>query len=163
VLEGTLPGRLNDEAAVWTLQSSGDTAEGRLEFRVIVGDPTSAAPDANLQMSFVDASDWHWPLMAVTPIHIDGPPSRGTDLTYFIEYGDGFVATSSSATHVVDVDTTLGYEPLTARVTVVDRFGRSDSEGSTYYPFGLGVAHPYQVTFGSWYSVPCSPCEAGLS
>jgi hypothetical protein len=131
-----LPSRLNDEAENWILQAHGDTVDGeRLEFRPILGDQTAVPPpDADFRIQF-GSDDSAEPIVALTPIHVDATLSRGSGLTYFIEFGDGFVATGAQATHVADAAI---WPPVTARLTVVDRLGRSDSESVDYSPFGLG-------------------------
>jgi len=143
-LIGTLPGRLNDDATPWTLVSGGDSADGqRLDFRAITGPPDAAPPVADLKLRVGRENPWEYvfgytpgPIPAVTPIQIDGTASRGTDLSYFIEFGDGAVATTSQATRVVDLKEPDTYS-LTARITVVDRFGRSDSRSREYYFFSM--------------------------
>jgi hypothetical protein len=71
-------------------------------------------------------------------VGIDGSSSRGTGLSYFIEFGDGSVATASQAARVVDVND-RGVFSVTARLTVVDRFGRSDSRSQVYPFFQMGI------------------------
>jgi PKD repeat protein len=140
LLEGTLPGRVNDEGEDWPLVVHGDSADGqRLAFRAIAGDPSAPPPDADLKVSY-DGNPWA-PIAGLTAVHIDGAASRGTGLQYFSEFGDGFVAAESRATRVVDVDTRNGNR-LTARLTVVDRFGRSDAEQVEYSVFDLGASGP---------------------
>jgi len=139
-LEGVIPDRLNDTGERWTLQARGDTVDGsRLEFRALVGEPPSAAPDAVMKLQFGD-DDAALPIAAMTPIQIDGSTSRGSGLNYFIEFGDGSVATNSQATRVVDRSS---YPWLTARLTVVDQYGRSDSESTDYSLFELGIQHTF--------------------
>lgn len=135
-LDGTLPGRLNDEAVSWPLIVQGDGADGqRLDFRAITGPPEGPPPDAAMTVRFANGEVVAIP--AVTPISIDATASRGTDLTSFIEFGEGTIVADSRATRTVDKDM---FEPyLTARVTVVDRFGRSDSESLRYYLYDLGA------------------------
>ena len=138
-LEGVLPGQLGDDAQTLALVAQGDTLNGaRLEFQAIRGEPSGSAPDADLRMSFGRPNDWA-PLAALTPVAIDGGRSSGADLMYFIEFGDDFVVTGPQATHVVDPPNSLT-PSLRARVTVVDRYGRSDAESSEYFVYQLGVA-----------------------
>jgi hypothetical protein len=66
-------------------------------------------------------------IQGISPILFDASGSRGDGLTYFIEFGDGQVATDATATHPVD-----RAGQYTARLTVVDRFGRWDSEASAF-------------------------------
>ena len=151
-LDGVLPGRLNVEGENWFLQAHGDTVDGeRLEFRAITADPGSAPPDADYKLSFDNGVDAWAPFAALTPVHIDASLSRGEGLTYFLEFGDGFVATTSLGSHVVDAP---DVPALTARVTVVDRFGRSNAEAVNYFVFELGIGRPrftgdYWISSGS--------------
>jgi len=136
-LEGTLPARLTDATVPWTLLAHGDSADGqRLDFRAITSAPDTPPPDASMKVSFGDDPTAWSPIAAVTPVRIDGASSRGAGLTYFIEFGDGFVATTPQATHVVD---TRSSTVLMARVTVVDRFGRCDQESFEYRAFELAI------------------------
>jgi PKD repeat protein len=147
-LEGVIPDRLDDPAGTWPLSSTGDTLNGRLEFRPIVGDPTGEPPVADMKMRFGNDNGWA-PIPAVTPVLIDGSSSRGTDLSYFIEFGDGgAVATTSQASRPVDVGPDVFDPRLTARVTVVDRFGRSDARSRDYWWFMM----PTGGGGDSWYS-----------
>jgi len=142
-LLGLLPDRLDDQVAPWTLIAQGDTVDGeRLDFHAIVGEPADGPPVADLKMRFGNGSKW--PILAATPIYLDGSGSRGTNLISFLEFGDGTVATSSQAARTADVS---GYTYfLTARVTVVDRFGRSAFKSSDYFLYDMGVRE-----LDSWY------------
>jgi PKD repeat protein len=127
-LEGTLPGKLNDAAELWALQARGDSADGqRLEFRAIAGEPTGEPPVADMQLKFGFSKTLLQPFQGLSPVEVDGSASRGVDLSYFLEFGDGVVATTSQATRVFE-----HRGLLTARVTVVDRFGRVDSRSFEY-------------------------------
>jgi hypothetical protein len=133
-LEGTIPGQLDTEES-WSLAMRGDGVDGqRLAFRPILGQPTEDAPDAVLRLRF-DSFDAPRPLAAVSPIQIDGSTSRGSGLSYFIEFGDGEVSTDARAVHIVDRSPR---DILTARLTVVDRFARADSESASYQTFAIG-------------------------
>jgi PKD repeat protein len=59
----------------------------------------------------------------ISPILFDASTSRGDGLTYFIEFGDREVAQTVTAVH--PIKETGEY---TAKLTAVDRFGRTDSE-----------------------------------
>jgi len=134
-LIGTVPGRINDEAAPWTLIAQGDSADGqRLDFNAIVGDPTDAPPKADLKLRFdgiayFDGSG-QMPIVSLTPVLFDGTASRGSGLTSFIEFGDGTASAGPQAMRTVETGGT-------ARLTVVDRFGRSDVALSQYSAFSL--------------------------
>lgn len=134
-LEGALPGSLGDDSAIWTLTAQGDSVDGeRLSFRPIPAGPLPPAPDAVMRVRFNDLGTDE-PAAAVSAIDVDGTSSRGSDLSYFIEFGDGFVASSSHSAHPVDAPHSA---VLTAQLTVVDGFGRSDAESAVYRTFELG-------------------------
>ena len=153
MIEGTLPARLNDEATVWTLIPHGDSADGqRLDFKAIVGAPDAPPPVADIQVRFATPNGWA-PIPAVTPVTVDGSGSLGTGLSYFVEFGDGGVATTSPATRVVDPKGDTQYSATrsaTARLTIVDRFGRSDSRSRDYSFFVM----PQGGGGDSWYTGP---------
>ena len=132
-LEGSLPSRWSDEAENWALQAQGDAVDGvRLDFRAITSPPDAPPPDADLRVSF---SGDPLPLVSVTPVRLDGTASRGSGLSYFLEFGDGQMVAASQATREVDAPKYEGLNRVSvvARLTVVDRFGRSDTEESPYY------------------------------
>ena len=62
----------------------------------------------------------------------DGSVSRGDGLSYFLEFGNRQVAEASTATHPIEKEGS--YQ---ARLTVVDRFGRLDSESVPYAAMSL--------------------------
>ena len=130
--DGTIPGRLDEETERWTLQARGANLNGdRLEFRPIVGAPAGPPPDADLRVRFDNLGSLQ-PIVALSPIQFDGSGSRGTGLSYVLEFGDEQAAAEARAVHAVS-------RPglLTARLTVVDRFGRFDTESIPYGVFAL--------------------------
>jgi len=142
-LEGVLPGRLNDEAEPWTLIAHGDSADGRrLDFRAITGAPDGAPPDADLRLFMDGGGLFNAAIPSLTPVRFDATLSRGTGLSYFIEFGDGTANAGPQFTRTVDVS-------ATARITVVDRFGRSDTESVEYYTFPLGDSAGDRYWMGS--------------
>jgi len=132
-LEGTLPGRVNDEATLWTLIAHGDSADGqRLDFRAITSAPDDGAPpDADLRLFMDGGGLFDMPIPSLTPVRFDAGASRGSGLSYFIEFGDGTASAGAQATRTVETS-------ALARLTVVDRFGRSNTESVQYYTFALG-------------------------
>lgn len=139
-LEGVIPERLNDVEAKWMMQAHGDTVDGeRLAFQPIVGDANSPPPDAVMKVQFPPDDAWA-PISAVSPIEIDGTASRGSGLTYFVEFGDGYESVGPQALHVVDAP---DVPQLRAQLTIVDAFGRSDSESLMYNPFVLNGIGDY--------------------
>jgi hypothetical protein len=144
-LEGDVPSRLGDDLDAIALLAHGDSADGlTLQFQPVTGQPSGANPKASFSLSFGDGT-LVAPVASVTPVHIDATASAGTDLTYFLEYGDGFVATTAQAAHAVDAP---GLPAITARVTVVDRFGRSDAATRSYNTFDLGInGEPFEKAF----------------
>jgi hypothetical protein len=132
-LEGTIPGRLNEESERWPLAVRGGGYQGdRLEFRAIVGEPTGPPPDADLRIR-IDSFGSPVAIVSLSPIEFDGSRSQGSGLSYHLAFGDDQAAAESRAIHAAD---TVG--ELTARLTVVDRFGRSDSESAKYVVFSPG-------------------------
>ena len=126
-LEGVAPGSLNEEGQLWTLQMRGGSVDGeRLAFRAVVGEPTGPPPDAVFRIRF-DSFGAELAIQGLSPVQFDASASRGEGLSYVIEFGDGQFSTERTAIHAID-----GTGQLWARMTVVDRFGRTDSEVITY-------------------------------
>jgi hypothetical protein len=149
-LEGALPGRVNDPSDPFALLLRGesDWADGeRLEFRAVSGTPEGPPPVAEMKVSIGSENPWEYemyktigPILAVTPVQIDATASRGTDLTYLIDFSDGRgIATTSLATRAMEP---VEHDPYVsfsygARVTVVDRFGRSHTRSTGISPFSM--------------------------
>lgn len=139
-LDGVIPGSLNEDGLLWTLLMHGGAVDGeRLAFRPIVGEPVGPPPDAVFQIRF-DSFGAVQPIQGLSPIRFDGSTSRGDGLSYVIEFGDGEVSTEPTATHRIDTSTMnpsgfLRSGLVTARMTVVDRFGRTDAESTSFPPF----------------------------
>lgn len=122
VLEGAIPSVFST-LTTWPLTSRGGSIDGQpLAFTRIAGEVTGAAPDAVLGMRFF-AFGAPFAVKQISPVLFDGSASRGEGLTYYLEFGDGQSATTDRATHPMQ---TAG--SYVARLTVVDRFGRSDVE-----------------------------------
>ena len=129
--EGTLPDRVSDDRGLWPLLMRGDSVDGtRLDFRRAAGNPTGSAPDAVAVVEF--GAVGAMPIVDVTSVIFDATQSRGTDLSYFFEFGDGEKGTGSRLTRQLH---RIGN--LKAFLTVVDRFGRSDTESVSYWCMGL--------------------------
>jgi PKD repeat protein len=159
-LDGVLPSRLDDQAVPWTLEAHGDAVDGeRLEFRRVAGEPATPPPNAELKISFGPADAWS-PYAALTPVQIDATVSRGTGLTYFIDFGDGFIATTPQTAHVINERPY--FSALPGRVTVVDAFGRSDTESFSYFVFELGIASPGCNVCGDFWTSDSSATPLGL-
>ena len=127
VLEGVIPSALSMDAVEWPLSLQGRSARAEsLVFKKVAGEPSGPGPDADLGMRFFSFSA-PYAIKQISPVLFDGSASRGDGLSHFIEFGDGQVATTSRATHPLERE---GF--YTARLTVVDRFGRSNSESLTY-------------------------------
>jgi len=80
------------------------------------------------------------PLVGLSPIRFDGSQSIGSRLEHFLEFGDGQFTSETQAIHPVN---DLGL--FTARLTVVDRFGRAHSRTFDYHSFGL-----FNCCFDGW-------------
>ncbi len=122
-LEGVLPGVLGP-ATVLELGATGGPAHGeRLVFRPMAqGEPTGSPPDAVLNHRYFSFSA-RFAIRGFSPMRFDGSGSRGDGLSYFIEFGDGQFSTEAVAVHPIEEG-----GKYTARLTVVDRFGRADAE-----------------------------------
>jgi hypothetical protein len=75
-----------------------------------------------------------------TQMLFDGSRSEGDGLTYLLEYGDGASSAEAVTTHRVNPG---GSPPrpktrLTARLTVMDRHGRTDSTTQPYFLVSVG-------------------------
>jgi PKD repeat protein len=163
-LIGTVPGRINDDTVPWTLMAQGDSADGqRLDFHAITGVPDGAPPTVIFTRNV--PGNLLFPIAGVTAVHLDAGASVGSGLSYFLEFGDGFVATTPQADHAVDVQSvpesarhSLPGEyawdgaSATARVTVVDRFGRSDTKSAGYEVFDFGTTAMYSDANMYWKS-----------
>jgi hypothetical protein len=88
------------------------------QFRIEVRDEFSAL----LKMRFFSFGE-PFAVKQISPVLFDGSGSRGEGLTYYLEFGDGQSTTAASATHPMQKE-----GKYVARLTVVDRYGRSDSE-----------------------------------
>ena len=133
-LEGLIPGRLNDESEPWPLLVRGAGLNGdRLDFRAIVGVPAGPEPEADLRIR-MDSLGSPVAIVSLSPIDFDGTRSRGTALSYFLEFGDDQTSTQPRAVHAASRS-----GELTARLTVVDRFGRHDTESIPYWVFTLAA------------------------
>jgi PKD repeat protein len=127
-LEGLVPSVVDEEDGTFTLLMRGGTVDGeRLIFRRVLGEPTGPPPDAVLKILF-DSFGAARPIQGLSPVHFDGSGSRGEQLSYVIEFGDGQFASDPTATHVIETSGTT-----TTRLTIVDRFGRTDREERTFH------------------------------
>ena len=143
-LEGVLPSVLTGDPGPLELVARGGPADNeRLRFQPVRGSPVGPPPDAVFTMRFF-SFEAPFAIRNISPIRFDASTSRGDGLTYYMEFGDGQVTTDAVAVHPMD---RVGEH--TARLTVVDRFGRSDSEATTYEVRTL-VAQGYYV----WWEGP---------
>jgi PKD repeat protein len=154
ILEGGFPPELRTESSTLTLSAHGAGVEGEtFGFTRVVAEPAGAPPDAVLKMRFFSFSA-PFAIKQISPIQFDGSTSRGDGLQYFIEFGDGTFSRAVTAVHPIqDVG------QYTARLTVVDRFGRSDSEATTYDVLSLVLWDPsryqyWETKFGEGSEIP---------
>ena len=101
--------------------------------------PLPAAPKAVLSVGRGDLTP-PFAIVNFTQMVFDGSRSEGDGVTYLLEYGDGATSTEAVTTHRVNPG---GSPPtpitrLTARLTVTDRHGRSDSTTQTYFLVSVG-------------------------
>jgi PKD repeat protein len=148
VLEGAVPSAFS-AATTWPLTSRGGSIDGQsLTFAKVAGDPSGAAPDAVLKMRFFSFGA-PFAVKQISPVLFDGTGSRGEGLTYYLEFGDGQVTTDASATHPMQKE-----GKYVARLTVVDRYGRSDSETREFEAWTLVTAGYYNEWSGLIYNGP---------
>ena len=148
-LEGTIPPSLNEESLTWPLLVRGGVVDGQqLSFREIIGQPSAPPPDAVLRIRFDNVGSGV-PIVGLSPIQFDASSSRGDGLTYVMEYGDGAVTAEPTTTHRIDREPAR-IRPLDirTRLSVVDRFGRVDSEEQEFSTFGLANG----AFLEGWYS-----------
>ena len=136
-LEGAIPSMLTSDGSAWPLALRGGALDGESStFRRVVGEAVGPPPAASLRMRFFSFGA-PFAVKQISPVLFDGSNSRGEDLTYYIEFGDGQVVTAQTATHPLDQQ---GHH--TARLTVVDRFGRSNTESTSYWVEALNSGGP---------------------
>jgi len=82
--------------------------------------------------------------MGMTPITFDGSFSQGERLSYLIEFGDDAHAEAATAIHAIDRKGSF-----TARLTVTDRFGRSDT-AQQVLKVGSFTDHPGIQGYFGW-------------
>jgi PKD repeat protein len=131
-LDGMLPLVLSDAGYPVTLTPLGSTA-GPLRFDPVPRDPPPPPPSAELRLqSGIEGfnpygGDTGFPaLYTGWEATFDATGSSGDGLSFVIDFGDGTFANTAVARHVVLG--TPGFRQGNARVFVVDRFGRVDSE-----------------------------------
>lgn len=119
-------------------------------------EPPPALPAAPKAVLSVGRGDSTPPFAVVnfTQLLFDGSRSEGDGLTYLLEYGDGANSTEQVTTHRVNPRGSMPdpIDGLTARLTVTDRHGRSDSTTQPY--FLVSVRNPY-ATFWHGPDVAC--------
>jgi hypothetical protein len=150
-LDGVVPNQLNTDAETWRFEVRGAGFNGEpFDFRAIIGEPTGPGPDASLKI-VLGSFGWTVAIASLTDIDFDGSASRGDGLSYILEFGDGQFATTSRATHRADPP--IAYMTShKARMTVVDRFGRANTETAEYTVFMLPG-----VTSEKWYNPSPGP------
>ncbi len=156
VLEGPIPSVFST-LTTWPLTSRGGSIDGQpLAFTRVAGEVTGAAPDAVLGMRFFSFGA-PFAVKQISPVLFDGSNSRGEGLSYYLEFGDGQSVTTASATHPMQKEGTY-----VARLTVVDRFGRSDAESREFQAWTLVTAGGYNEWSGGIYNGPATPTPAHL-
>jgi PKD repeat protein len=149
-LEGAVPSVLIGDGVRWPLVARGPLLDGdTLAFTRRPGDPTGPPPDGALKLRF---SSFNAPFAVkqISPVLFDGSTSRGDGLSYYIEFGDHSLATTPTAVHTIE-----NSGQYVARLTVVDRFGRSDIEEARFEARSL-VTDGYYVEWTENVQRPCS-------
>lgn len=126
-LEGRLPSVLTGDGVTWPAAARGGVADGEtLIFRRRSGEPSGPPPHAVFAMRFFSFSA-PFAVKQISPVRFDAAASQGDGLTYYIEFGDRQFTTDATAVHPLEK---VG--AYTARLTVVDRFGRTDVESRPF-------------------------------
>lgn len=86
-------------------------------------------------------------LKQISPVLFNGSRSRGEGLSYFIEFGDRQFATAATVVHPMQKEGSY-----VARLAVVDRFGRSDTESVRLEAKTLVSQGPYNWWEGAVYA-----------
>ena len=144
--EGVIASSVTGENASWLLRLQGGTASGQtLTFKPAFGEP-STPPVANLELIQPEGF-----IVEGLEITFDASGSSGQDLSYFVEYGDGRHIAEAVSRHAPETS-----DRLTARLTVVDRFGRDavatprlDVEDLESYD--RSPARPYPLCLEWWH------------
>lgn len=135
--EGSVPGTVYEEGAVFSLTAHGGSSDGQtLPFTAVIGEPVGAPPEAVFTMRFFSFGA-PFAVQGFSPILFEGSGSRGEGLRYFIEFGDGEFGVDSTAVHPIATAGTY-----TTRLIVVDRFGRVDFRERSFEVVSL-VANGY--------------------
>jgi PKD repeat protein len=146
--EGVMPSVVSSDGSAWDAAVQGGAASGEtLPFKRRLGEPSGPSPDAVLQMRFFSFGA-PFAVKQISPARFDGSNSRGEGLAYFMEYGDGQVTTDPTTVHPLEKAGSY-----TARLTVVDRFGRSEVETRDYEARSLVAAGYYY-----WWEARGSAC-----
>jgi PKD repeat protein len=105
----------------------GGVADGEtLIFRRRSAEPSGPPPHAVFAMRFFSFSA-PYAIKQISPVRFDASASQGDGLTYYIEFGDRQYTTDATAVHPLEK---VG--SYTARLTVIDRFGRTDVESRPF-------------------------------
>jgi hypothetical protein len=106
--------------------------------------PLPAAPKAVLSVGRGDSTP-PFAIVNVTQMLFDGSRSEGDGLTYLLEYGDGASSTEPVTTRRVNGSPTAiaPRTSITAKLTVTDRHGRTDSTTQPYFLVSVhtGIGH----------------------
>jgi hypothetical protein len=96
--------------------------------------PLPAAPKAVLSVGRGDSTP-PFAVVNFTPLLFDASRSEGDGLTYLVEYGDGASSTEPVTTRRVNGSPTAvaPRTSITAKLTVTDRHGRTDSTTQPYF------------------------------
>jgi hypothetical protein len=96
--------------------------------------PLPAAPKAVLSVGRGDSTP-PFAVVNVTELLFDGSRSEGDGLTYLVEYGDGASSTEPLTTRRVNGSppAVAPRRSITAKLTVTDRYGRTDSTTQPYF------------------------------
>ena len=151
-IAGEVPSRVLDDGASFELTGFANVNPQTLAFRAVAGAPTGAPPFAKLDVDIDGFSKYA--VNRFTPIRFSAERSQAESPTYLIEYGDGTVSTAPSDVRRCNFEGLwiASVARLTAKLTVVDRFGRAATDAQFMDCIGLanGVC-------GGWFNTFTNP------
>jgi hypothetical protein len=155
-LEGRLPSVLTGDGVTWPAAARGGVADGEtLIFRRRSAEPSGPPPHAVFAMRFFSFSA-PFAVKQISPVRFDGAASQGDGLTYYIEFGDRQFTTNATAVHPLEK---VG--SYTSRLTVVDRFGRTDVESRPFEARTLAECGDYFYWQGPGPTTLCFTSQEG--
>ena len=141
---GEVPSQILDEGASFQLVGFENVNPQPLAFRAVTGPPASAPPFAKLDVDIDGVSTYA--VNRFTPVRFSAERSQAESPTYLIEYSDGTFTTTPHDVHRCNFEglNHVITRQLSAKLTVVDRFGRAATDAQFVNCMGLETSWPVQ-------------------